>query len=79
MELALTSNPMTPSHAAGWSRFQRALCRLAENPRLYKYLHLSERHRDAVKILGYGTEEELKYEMHQWRMDYPKLFEEEKN
>jgi hypothetical protein len=66
---------MTRTHAAGWTRFQRALLRLAANPQLYKYLLLSTRHRDAVEVLGRGTEEELKYEMHQWRLDYPKLFE----
>ena len=33
-------------------------------------------HRDAVHILGYGSEEELKYCMAQWRRWHPELFEE---
>ena len=37
----------------------------------------SQDHRDAVHILGYGSEEELKYCMMKWRQWHPELFEEE--
>jgi hypothetical protein len=33
-------------------------------------------HCDAVHILGYGSEEELKYCMSLWRQWHPELFEE---
>lgn len=71
----MSTQEMTHNHAAGWLRFQKALLKLADDPKQYKYLLNSERHRDAVDVLGRGTEEELKYEMLLWRMDYPKLFE----
>ena len=66
---------MTKSHASGWTRFQRALCNIGRDAKRYRYLLNSQRHRDAVHILGRGTEEELKYEMMQWRLDFPALFE----
>ena len=69
------THEMTKSHAAGWCRFQRALCNLAAHRKDYPYLLNSQRHRDAVRILGRGTEEELKYEMMQWRIDFPALFD----
>ena len=67
---------MTQSHAAGWVRFQRALCNIGRDAKRYPYLLNSQRHRDAVHILGRGTEEELKAEMMAWRADFPQLFEE---
>lgn len=68
---------MTQSHAAGWSRFQRALLNLGRDSKRYRYLINSQRHHDAVTILGRGTEEELKYEMALWRLDFPALFEDD--
>jgi len=68
-------NTMTKSHAAGWVRFQTALCNMGRDSKRYRNILNSQRHRDAVHILGRGTEEELKYEMMQWRFDYPDLFE----
>lgn len=69
------TNEMTKTHAAGWTRFQQALCNIGRDAKRYQYLLNSQRHRDAVRILGRGTEEELKYEMMQWRIDFPALFE----
>lgn len=67
---------MTDTHKAAWIKFQNALLNLCADPGQYKYLLNSQRHQDAVHILGRGTEEQLKYEMHQWMIDYPKLFAE---
>ena len=67
---------LSPSHAAGWSRFQRALCNLGRDRVKYRYTLNGEDHRDAVHILGYGSEEELKYCMMLWRQWHPELFEE---
>jgi hypothetical protein len=69
------TNEMSKAHAAGWRRFQRALCAMVENSAKYRHVINSQRHRDAVRILGRGTEEELKAEMMNWRMDFPALFE----
>ena len=69
------TQPMTMTHAMGWKRFQRALLNIGRDAKRYPYLLNSQRHRNAVHILGRGTEEELKYEMAQWRMDFPALFE----
>ena len=66
---------MTMTHAVAWKRFQRALCNIGRDAKQYPHLLNSQRHRDAVEILGRGTEEELKYEMMQWRMGFPALFE----
>lgn len=66
---------MTPNHAAGWLRLQHALCRLGLDRRRYMYVFLGEEHCDAIHILGYGSEEELKYCLAHWRQRFPELFE----
>ena len=66
---------MSSGHAAAWVRFQEALCNIGRDRKQYRYLLNSQDHRDAVHILGWGNEEELKYLMARWRMDYPALFE----
>jgi len=66
---------MASAHSAGWSRFQTALCNIGRDAKKYRYLLNSERHRDAIHILGFGSEEELKSLMFQWRIDFPTLFE----
>jgi hypothetical protein len=48
------TNEMTKTHAAGWVRFQRALCAMGETPTKYRYIINSQRHRDAVRVLGRG-------------------------
>jgi hypothetical protein len=75
MEDEMTKPEMSNGHKAAWTRFQRALCNIGRDSKRYQHLLNSQRHRDAVHILGRGTEEELKYEILQWRMDFPALFE----
>lgn len=66
---------MTDSHAAGWSRFNKALNNIGRDAKLYPRLLNSHDHRDAVEVLGRGTEDELKHLMAVWRFRFPMLFE----